>query len=82
MLLRARAGVVWTGNAYQTGDCALEIARTWVKDIGYREIGCDSTRWRCCILTRTWLLSIPQWQAQHIRDTSGVPSSKLKVASL
>jgi hypothetical protein len=58
MPLRARAGVVWTGNAYQTGDCALEIPWTWAKDIGYRESGRDSTRWRCCILTRTWLLSI------------------------
>jgi len=82
MPLRARAGVVWTGNAYQMGDCALEIPWTWAKDIGCR--GERARLYSMAVLHpyADLVVVYSQWQAQHIRDTSGVPSSKLKVASL
>lgn len=34
MPLRARARVVWTGNAHQTGDCALLVPWNWSRDVG------------------------------------------------
>ena len=82
MPLRARARVVWTGNAYQTGDCALEAPWTWAKDIGHRGERARLYSMAALHPYADLVVVNSQWQAQHIRNSAGVPSSKLTVAYL
>jgi glycosyltransferase involved in cell wall biosynthesis len=82
MPLRARARVVWTGNAYTAGDCALVAPWTWAPHIGPKG---ERARLYTMSLLHPYTDRVivgSQWQAQHLRDASGIPSSKLSVRYL
>ena len=79
MPVRARARVVWTGNAHPTGDCALEAPWTWAVDIGDK--GKRARLYSMAVLhpycDRVVVKS--QWQAKHVCSACGIPSSKIAV---
>src|SRR5437870_2523900 len=82
MPVRARARVVWTGNAFTTGDCALTIPWVWGE-------GRD-TRQRVARLYPMSLLGAyldrvvvgSRWQARHLATVSGMPEDRFTVAYL
>jgi glycosyltransferase involved in cell wall biosynthesis len=79
MPVRARARVVWTGNAHKTGDCALETPWTWAADIGAR--GKRARLYSMAVLHPYCdrIVFKSQWQAQHAGSACGIPSSKITV---
>jgi glycosyltransferase involved in cell wall biosynthesis len=82
MPVRTRARVVWTLNAYTAGDCALVAPWTWAQHIGPKG---ERARLYTMGLLHPYADRVivgSQWQAQHLRDTSGTPSSKLSVRYL
>jgi glycosyltransferase involved in cell wall biosynthesis len=82
MPARARARVVWTGNAFTTGDCALAVP--WARGTG------RGPRRECARLYPMSLLrpcidrvvTGSRWQAQHQAAASGIPGDRFTVALL
>ncbi len=80
MPLRARARFVWSGNAFQAGDCALSARWSWAP-----EIGRSGEMARLYTLAQFHpyadrLVVKSQWQAEYMQTTLGVPGSKFVVA--
>src|SRR5947209_2370990 len=78
----ARARVVWTGNAFTTGDCALVAPCTWDKEQG--RSGQNARLYSMALLQpyADCIVVGSQWHARQMSDTLGIPSSKFKVAYL
>ncbi len=80
MPLRARARFVWSGNAFQTSDCALSARWSWAP-----EIGPSGETARLNTLARLHpyadrLMVKSRWQAEYMWSTPGIPGSKFVVA--
>jgi glycosyltransferase involved in cell wall biosynthesis len=72
MPVRARARVVWTGNAFETGDCALVVP--WTGSKGARLFGMTLLHPHA-----DRVLVKSQWQAQYFSKTLGIPVDKFRV---
>src|SRR5258708_10196816 len=80
MPLRARARVVWSGNAFQAGDCALSARWSWAPGIGRAgETARLSTMERLHPYTDRLVVK-SHWQAEHMWSSLGIPRAKFVVA--
>jgi glycosyltransferase involved in cell wall biosynthesis len=82
MPVRARARVVWTGNAYLTGDCALTADWRWSQRTGR---GGDRARLYEMGLLHPYVDKLfvgSQWQGELMSSGLGIPSHKFSVAYL
>src|SRR5215469_134900 len=82
MPVQARARIVWTGNAYKEGDCALVAPGTWASGVRRNR---QNARLYPMTLLQPYVDQIvvgSQWHARHMSLTSGIPSSKFIVAYL
>jgi glycosyltransferase involved in cell wall biosynthesis len=79
MPVRARARVVWSGNAHASGDCALVAPWTW--DQGPMSEGAEARLFSMALLHphADRLLVKSQWQAQYVSKTLGIPVGKFRV---
>ncbi|HEX9039373.1 MAG TPA: glycosyltransferase family 4 protein [Ktedonobacterales bacterium] len=76
---RARARVVWTGNAFQTGDCAIAAPWPWAKHIGPAG---ETARLYSMAALHPYadrIMVKSRWQAGYMRDTLGLPAEKFRV---
>ena len=75
----ARARVVWTGNAFVGGDCALTVRWTWAEGMGRRG---ETARLYSMALLHPYadgIFVVGQWQGAHVRETLDIPASKFSV---
>lgn len=82
MPVRARARIVWTGNAFMNGDCALVTPWTWTKEAGRNG---QNARLYSMVLLQPYVDRVvvgSQWHAQYMSDSLGMPSSMFTVAYL
>jgi glycosyltransferase involved in cell wall biosynthesis len=77
--VRARARVVWTGNAYQGGDCALAAAWPWAPGMGRR--GARARLYGMAVLHpyTDRVVAKSRWQAAYAVQAAGIPRDKLAV---
>jgi glycosyltransferase involved in cell wall biosynthesis len=78
----ARARVVWTGNAFSTGDCALTVPWVRSQDRGSRR---ECARLYPLSLLRAYIDRVvvgSRWQARHLAAASGIPEERFTVAYL
>jgi glycosyltransferase involved in cell wall biosynthesis len=82
MPVRARVRVVWTGNAFTTGDCALAVPLAWGE--GRTPCGEGAHLYPMSLL-RPYIDRVvvgSRWQAQHLAAASGIPGEQFTVAYL
>jgi glycosyltransferase involved in cell wall biosynthesis len=79
MPLRARARIVWTGNAFANGDCAIAAPWHWASGIG--RAGETARLYSVTALDRyvdAYAVK-SRWQADYLRSTLGVAAGKIRV---
>ena len=79
MPLRARARFVWSGNAFQAGDCALSARWSWAPQIGPSG---ETARLYTLAQLHPYadrLMVKSRWQAEYMWSTLGIPGSKFVV---
>src|SRR5260221_6516182 len=80
MPLRPRARVVWSGNAFQAGDCALSARWSWATGIGRAG---ETARLYTMERLHPYadrLVVKSHWQAEYMWSTLGIPRDKFVVA--
>lgn len=82
MPLRARARVIWTGNAYLRGDCMLSEPSTWAQHNG--GAGKSTRLYSVSLLNECFdhLIVGSQWHAQQVRASLDGLDGKVSVAYL
>lgn len=79
MPVPARARVVWTGNAFASGDCALSAPWSWAPEIG--KSGLRARLYSLALFHSTVdrMFVKSEWQAGYIASRQGVPPEKFVV---
>lgn len=77
--MRARARFVWSGNAFQAGDCALSARWSWAQRIGH--VGEIARLYTMAQLHRfaNRLVVKSRWQAEYMRGALDIPGEKFVV---
>ena len=80
MPVRVRARVVWTGNAFAGGDCALTAPWDWAPELG--AAGRTARLYSMALLHpyADRVVAKSRWQAGHLARACGIPTGKFDVA--